>query len=202
MAKAKVIEYLIIINAFMFIVRLAASEFTFNYLALTPAYVAQMPWTLITNMFIHADFMHIFFNMFFGLFMFGTYLERIIGEREFTKVYFIGGVAAALFYIFMSLAFGLPDPRTPAVGASGAIFAAMGALVILRPNMTIYFSLIFPMPLWVFAGFYILYSIFAIPAMGTEAVTAHLGGLIAGLILGLQYKKAPSQPEYTHIRYY
>ncbi|MBD3388479.1 MAG: rhomboid family intramembrane serine protease [Candidatus Altiarchaeales archaeon] len=205
MFRSRVLEYIILANAFMFIVRLAAPGFAIDYLALTPAYVLRMPWTLLTNMFIHADLMHIFFNMFFGVWMFGTYLQRIIGEKEFTKVYFAGGVAAAFFYIFMSLAFGIPDPRTAAVGASGAVFAVIGTLVVLKPNMTIYFNFFFPMPLWVFASFYLLYSIFAIPAMGDGggvAVTAHLGGLIAGFIFGQKYKKGHREPEYTYVRYY
>jgi hypothetical protein len=205
MFRSRVIEYLILANAFMFIVALVLPEkVVLDYLALTPAYVFARPWTLITNMFVHADFMHIFFNMFFGVFMFGTYLERIIGEREFTKIYFIGGLAAALFYVFMSLVFGMPNPTVPAVGASGAVFALIGALVMLRPNMTIFLYFLFPMPLWVFGLFYILFSIFTIPAMGGGgvAVTAHLGGLLVGLILGRQYRRSASPPEYTHVRYY
>jgi membrane associated rhomboid family serine protease len=205
MLKSRVIEYLILANAFMFIVRLAAPAFTLHYLALTPANIVSMPWTIITNMFIHADFSHIFFNMFFGLFMFGGYLQQIIGEKEFTKTYFIGGIAAAFFYILLSLGFGLPDPTTAAVGASGAIFAVIGALVILRPNMKLYLYFLFPMPLWVFATLYLGYSIIAVPTGlgGNTAVTAHVGGLLAGFIMGEYYKKkAAREPSYTYVRYY
>jgi membrane associated rhomboid family serine protease len=202
--RSMVIEYLILANAFMFIVRLAAPKLVLMYLALTPAYVLTMPWTLVTNMFIHADISHIFFNMFFGVFMFGTYLERLIGEREFTRVYLLGGVAAALFYVFMSLVFRIPDPLSPAIGASGAVFAVIGALVVLRPNMRIFLYFLFPMPLWVFASFYILYSVFMIPAMGTGgvAITAHLGGLIAGLAFGRRFKGRVQPQEYAYVRYY
>jgi uncharacterized protein len=207
--KNRVIEYIILVNAFMFIVTLAvhgsAPSFTRDYLALTPARILQMPWTLVTSMFIHADFTHILFNMFFGVWMFGTYLDRIIGEREFTKVYFIGGIAAGVFYILLSLGLHMPDPRTAVLGASGAVFAIIGALVVLRPNMTLYVYFLFPMPLWVFAAVYMFYGMVAIPAdiAGNTAVTAHLGGLIAGLIMGQIYKAKYAQPpQYNYVRYY
>ncbi len=201
MQRGRVIEYLILANAFMFMVTVAVPELAIRYLAVTPDRVLQMPWTLVTNMFVHAGVMHLFFNMFFGVLMFGGYLERIIGEREFLRVYFLGGLAAALFYVLLALGFGFPDPSTPAVGASGAVFAVIGALVMLRPNMQIFLYFLFPMPLWVFAGFYVLYSIFAIPTMGGVAVSAHLGGLLAGLYFGLK-NKGGGEPEYQYVRYY
>jgi len=201
--KSRVIEYLILANAFMFIVRLAAEDWVMEYLALTPAYVMKMPWMLITNMFLHADFEHILFNM-FAVLMFGTYLQRIIGGEEFTKTYFIGGLAAGLFYVFMSLAFHLPSPMISAVGASGAVYAIIGALVVLRPNMRIYLYFLFPMPLYVFAGLYLLYGLVAIPTNlgGTTAVTAHVGGLIAGIIMGRMYRRKYQEQAYTYVRYY
>jgi len=201
---SRVIEYIIIANAFMFMVRLAAPGFVVDWLALTPAHVLSMPWTLVTNMFIHADFEHILFNMLFGVWMFGTYLQRMVGEREFTKVYFAGGLAAGLFYVLLSLGLGLPDPRTAAVGASGAVFALIGALVILQPNMTLYMYFLFPMPLWVFAGLYMLYGFVAVPTGlgGETAVSAHIGGLIAGLIMGWKYRRDYRPAEYTYVRSY
>jgi len=202
--RSRVIEYIILANALMFIVQLAYDRATSEYLALTPAYVLQMPWTLLTSMFMHAGFEHILMNMFFGVFMFGSYLQQIVGEREFTKVYFLGGLSASLFYVALSLGFGLPNPLASAVGASGAVFAIIGALIMLRPNMTLYVYFLFPMPLWVFGLLYMLYSIVAIPTQmgGGTAVTAHVGGLLAGLIMGKLLQKPPEQPKYTYVRYY
>jgi uncharacterized protein len=205
--KSRMIEYIIIVNAMFFVLELGknTSVFAWKYLALTPANVFNMPWTILTSMFMHASFEHILFNMFFGVFMFGTYLERIVGEREFTKVYFLGGIAASLFYVFLSLAFGIPSPNDTAVGASGAVFAVIGALVILRPNLTIYLYLLFPIPLWMFAVGYMIYTVIAIPTdmAGNTAVTAHVGGLLAGLAFGRLYKdKYTEQPQYTYVRYY
>jgi hypothetical protein len=203
--KSRVIECIILANAFMFILTIAAPKAMLNMFALVPATIFLMPWTILSSMFMHADFTHILFNMLFGVWMFGSYLQRIIGEREFIKVYFLGGIAAGLFYILMSFAAWLPHPMTPAIGASGAVYAVIGALVILRPNMKLYLYFLFPMPLWVFAGLYLLYSVVAIPSGlgGNVAVTAHVGGLIAGLIMGLRYKDDYRPREsYTYVRYY
>jgi membrane associated rhomboid family serine protease len=202
--RGRVIEYLVLANAFMFIVRLAADRWVMHYMALTPAYITQMPWTVITSMFIHADFFHILFNMLFGVMMFGSYLERIIGEREFTKVYFIGGLAASAFYVFMSLALHMPSPYIAAIGASGAVYAIIGTMVVLRPHMSIYIYFLFPMPLYIFAGLYLLYGLIAMPTgmAGNTAVTAHVGGLLAGLMMGRAYKVQYRPPEYEYVRYY
>lgn len=202
--RSRVIEYIILANAFVFVLEIADGRFAAEYLALTPALVFQQPWTLITSMFVHAGFEHILLNMIFGVLMFGSYLQQIIGERDFTKVYFIGGLAASIFYVGLSLAFSLPPPNVSAVGASGAIFAVIGALIVLRPNMRIYLYFLFPMPLWVFGLLYVLYSVIAVPTNlgGSTAVTAHVGGLIAGLVMGRFLQKVPETPKYTYIRYY
>jgi uncharacterized protein len=201
---SKVIQDIVLVNALMFIVSMSFGDFVISHLALQPMSVFSRPWTFLTSMFLHANFWHIFFNMFFGVMMFGGNLYELIGKREFLRVYFLGGLAAGLFYVGVSLAFGIPNPRTYAIGASGAVFALIGALVMLRPNQQILLYFLFPMPLYVFAGLYILYSIFAIPldATGTVAVTAHLGGLLYGLYIGRRYKRGFAEPVYYSVRYY
>lgn len=95
-------------------------------------------------------------------------------------IYFGGGIIGSIFYILLS--FG----GVPAIGASGAIFALGGALVVLRPQTRVVaFPIPVPMPLWVavIAGF-ILVSI--IPGIAWQA---HLGGLISGLIAGFFLRK-------------
>jgi uncharacterized protein len=202
--RGRAIEFLIIANALMFLLSFALPDMA-RSLALTPAFVLSRPWTLLTSMFLHSGLEHIFLNMLFGVFMFGQYLQRLIGEREFLKVYFAGGIAAGLFYVAMSLALNIPPPYSSAVGASGAVFAVIGALVVLRPNMELYVYFLFPVKLWVFALLYLAYSVVAIPTMmgGGTAITAHVGGLLAGLIMGKMYmNKVYEPPQYTYVRYY
>ncbi|MFH1402992.1 MAG: rhomboid family intramembrane serine protease [Candidatus Altiarchaeota archaeon] len=199
MRMSNFVRLLVAANAFMFFVSLAFPVLSFYYLALIPDRILQTPWTIVTSMFMHSDIWHIFFNVFFGIIMFGSFLESIVGVKEFRKVYFIGGVFASLSYLFTSLVFNIPPPNIPAVGASGAIFAVMGMLVVLRPHQIIYFNLIFPMPLYIWASFYVFYSLFEMMGtMGSIAHNAHLGGLLFGLAYGYYYKKKNSQTQYVY----
>jgi membrane associated rhomboid family serine protease len=97
-------------------------------------------WTLITSMFIHANFWHLAFNM-FSLFFIGRFLENIIGGKRFLAFYLISGIAACLVAGVLSL---IPYSRifaTPAslgVGASGAIFGLAGLLAVLIPKGKVY----------------------------------------------------------------
>jgi len=187
--RNRAIEYLILANALLFFLSFLLPEGIQMYLVLQPATLLYTPWTLVTSMFMHASLSHIVFNM-IALFFFGTYLERITSESDFLKVYFTGGIFAGLFYAFLAIAFGIPDPRIAALGASGAISALLGALIVLRPNLTVYFNFFFPMPLWIYGIVFLIWSTSA-----GIAFTAHLGGLIAGLIFGYYFKrKMPYNP--------
>lgn len=104
---------LIGINFLFFIATLIAPELVFR-LGLRPASFPQQPWTIITNLFIHGGFFHIFANM-LTLFFFGTYLLRLIGEGRFLIVYFGGGILGNLLFIFLGYTLGI-DFFVTAVG--------------------------------------------------------------------------------------
>jgi len=163
-------------------------DWVYKNFALQAATVFARPWTLISSMFLHAGFGHLIFNM-IALFFFGLYLERLVGEENFLRVYFIGGAFASLAYVFTSLVLGIPHAYVYAIGASGAVFAVMAALSVLRPNTTVLVYFLFPMPLWVLM---VLYVAMSVPAMfspvGNVAHNAHLGGLIAGYLFGRYFK--------------
>lgn len=189
------LELIIALNALIFVIEVFAigtGNFSFisKNFALRPASITQEPWTIITSMFLHADAWHLFFNM-FVLYFFGMYLERLVGEDNFVKTYFLGGIFAGFAYLFTSFAFNIPPPTVSAIGASGAVFAVMGALVILRPRLMLFvFPFPFPMPFYVWT---IIYTFMALTdmmiSMGGIAHNAHLGGLIAGIYFGMQFKK-------------
>ncbi len=194
----KGVETIIALNLMVFVLEMVNVDYIIENFGLTPATILTKPWTIITSMFVHAGFSHVFFNM-FALFFFGIYLTRLVGERTFLKIYFAGGIFAGLAYVFTSLVFGIPSPDIPAVGASGAIFAIMGTLVVLRPNMTILLNFLFPMPLWIFAALYTLYALFSIGlTMGSIAHNAHLGGLVLGLLVGYYLKKKTPPEVHTY----
>jgi membrane associated rhomboid family serine protease len=79
-------------------------------------------WRLLTTMFLHAGFIHIAFNM-YALYLFGYLIENTLGTLRFAAIYFVGGFLASV------TSFWFISPVTVGVGASGAIFALLGAWV-------------------------------------------------------------------------
>lgn len=161
-----------------------------KYVALTPYYVLHSYrfWTIITSMFVHAGFLHLFVNM-ISLFFLGSFLERLIGKKRFIFIYFASGILASLFFI--TFAFFSNEMKVPAVGASGAIFGLGGVLAILTPRLPVYIMFIpVPMPLWL-GILVMLVLIWIVSALHNLPIgnTAHLGGLIAGLLYGLYLRK-------------
>ena len=148
----------------------------YRLLGLTPALVITQPWTIITSMFMHAGFRHIFFNM-LALYFFGTYLSGIIGDKKFLWVYFGGGILGGILYTLLA------PPFIPAIGASGAVFAIAGTLVVLNPRIRVLLFFILPVPLWVAV---ILGLLIISPGIAWEA---HLGGLLFGLAAGYIFRR-------------
>ena len=176
--KLSPILILIAVNFLLFIATLIAPGLIF-LLGLQPAGFLLRPWTILTCMFVHSGFWHIIANM-LTLYFFGTYLYRLIGQGRFLFVYFGGGILGSILFIILAPSFSI------AVGASGAVFALAGALVVMRPKLPVLiFPIPVPIPLWlaVIGGFLILSFL---PYIAWQA---HLGGLVLGLIAGSFFKK-------------
>lgn len=131
-------------------------------------------WQLVTYMFLHGDFWHIFFNM-FVLWMFGTRLEGTWGTQEFVKYYFLTGVAAGIANVLWN--FGSPYPT---IGASGAVYGLLAAFALFYPEEPIYLYFLFPIKAKYFA--LILGVIEFLSAYSYDGIAhiAHLGGMVAG----------------------
>ena len=174
------VEYIIFANLLLYIA-VSINDHLIELFGFLPSAFLDKPWTIITNMFIHAPFPnigHILGNM-ITLYFFGNFLVGLVRERAFLLVYFLGGLLGnILFYV-------LAPPLSIAVGASGAIFAVGGALAVLRPRWTVYvFPLPVPIPLWVAViGGFLLMSF-----MPSVAWEAHLGGLVFGLVMGYIFR--------------
>jgi len=172
------IGFLIVMNLILFIVTSIRPDLRF-LLGLAPALFLGRPWTIVTAMFVHAGIGHILGNM-ITLYFFGSYLIRLIGERNFWVLYLCGGILGNI--LFMLLA----PPFSVAVGASGAIFAVGGALTLMRPKLRVFIIPIpVPIPLWVavIGGFLILSFL---PGVAWQA---HLGGLVFGLIMASFFRR-------------
>ena len=162
----------------VFIATLVNYRVVINTLALNSLFIGQQPWTIITSIFVHASWWHIFGNM-LTLFFFGTYLLQLVGQGRFWLVYLIGGLVGNTLFLWLA-------PGYTVVGASGAVFALGGALAVLRPKIRVFvFPIPAPIPLWIAViGGFVLVSF-----LGNIAWQAHLGGLIVGLLAGLVFRR-------------
>ena len=166
----------------VFILQLGIPAITDSFLLLSEKALVR-PWTFITSMFLHADFTHLFYNM-FALGIFGFILEKIIGSRRFLILYFSAGLVAGIASLFFYSA---------VLGASGAIMGVLGCLAVLRPRMSVWVMYV-PMPMIIAAGLWILFDLLGMFSPGNVANAAHLGGMFLGLAYGLWLRKQFSEP--------
>lgn len=149
-------------------------------------------WRIISYQFVHADIMHLVFNM-WALFFFGPAIENIMGPRKFLAFYLACGVAGALFSALLGSTI-LYTPYwslIPMVGASAAIYGVMIATAFLYPHARI--SLLFPpvtLTMRAFALIVIGIATAVILFNGNNAggEAGHLGGILMGLIIMLIWK--------------
>jgi rhomboid protease GluP len=138
-------------------------------------------YTILTSMYAHADLMHILFNV-LGLAFIGMIFEQRIGTRPFIVLYLLSGLVGTLVFAAVNW-----SDLVLVVGASGAISGVLGAFARLYPNermsMFIMFFPLPPMPIWVIVGIFVFLQIVFLGGQSNIAVEAHLGGLVAGVLL-------------------
>lgn len=205
-----VVKHLLIINALLFLATFTLNRFNIDlskYLGLHFFLASDfMPYQLLTYMFMHANFEHIFFNM-FALWMFGNTLENIWGSKRFLLFYIVCGLGAALCQeVVQFIDFEIrTDWRGLAVlndgmrevlntwntvGASGAVYGLLLAFGMLFPNSRIYLYFLFPIKAkWFVIGYAVIELLSGFFSSGNVAHFAHLGGMLFGLILILIWKK-------------
>jgi len=169
--------FLFILVILIFFVYQLASD-TWIYLAFFPAFAFYEPWTFITSIFLHADFIHLLFNL-FALFFFGIYLERIIGNGSFASLFIVSGIVGNVGYLLTS-----SNPYIPAIGASGAIYGIIGTLAVIAPSLLVYIYGFIPVPMALAAAIWVLIDIAGLFMPTGVAHGAHLGGMVVGLIYG------------------
>jgi membrane associated rhomboid family serine protease len=147
-----------------------------------PAAGLPAPLTLITCLFVHGNFMHVFGNMIF-LFVFGDDIEEALGHWRFLGFYLACGVGAGLAFVLSD-----PSSTTGLIGASGAIAGVVAAYLLFRPcaKVTCLLGLI-PLRLrayWIIGGWAIWQFVeVASREQDGIAYSAHIGGLITGAVL-------------------
>lgn len=143
--------------------------------------------TLLTSMFVHAGYLHIFGNMLF-LFVFGGNIEARFGRGRYLGSYLACGLAGGATMIATSVLAGPPNIYIPEVGASGAISGILAAYLVLYPKTPI-ISIIgyFIVPVrafWFIGAWFALQVLFQLGGADTGvAYAAHIGGFVLGLAL-------------------
>jgi membrane associated rhomboid family serine protease len=148
--------------------------------------------TLLSSMFMHADFLHLGGNMLF-LWIFGDNVEHRAGRIPYLIAYIGAGLVGSLVQIFSTA-----DSPIPTLGASGAISGVLGAYLILFPQNRVKVILIrvltevpalVAIGLWI--AFQVISSLAADPTAGGVAYLAHIGGFAAGVIVGFIFRVLP-----------
>ncbi len=192
---------LILVNILMFIATIFNENFMIGTFGLFyPSSTYFHWWQVLTHMFMHGGFWHIFFNM-YTLFIFGVVVERIIGSKKFLFFYFVCGLGAAALqmgtqWIEMQMFMNSDSATalqnivalktTPTVGASGAIYGVLIGYAMLFPEskMTLIFPPVTLSAKWmviIFAGIELFTGVFGI--VDGVAHFAHLGGMLIGWLL-------------------
>jgi membrane associated rhomboid family serine protease len=192
--KTNAVKTLIIANVVIFACEYV-SPAVIDAFALWPVQsVAGEPqfhvWQIVTYAFLHSttQLAHIAFNM-FGLWMFGTEVERYVGARQLLICYFASIVTAALSQLFVPMLMGAEPEAT--IGASGGVFGLLLAYAYLFPKRKV-IPLIppIPMPAWLFATLYAGLEL-VLGVTGSQASVAHfahLGGMIGSAVVILQWR--------------
>lgn len=132
------------------------------------------PWRMLTSVFVHSTqlLFHVLLNM-YTLWIFGQLLEGLLGRWRFLALYLISGFAGSVGVLWLG------DPRIGVVGASGAIFGLMGAFLVIQRRLGGQTTQLF-----VLLGINLVIGF--VPGLNI-AWQAHLGGLVAGALVGLIY---------------
>jgi membrane associated rhomboid family serine protease len=217
----EVVKNIIIVNAAVFLVTYMLPQFipSFSFGLLNkfaiyyPSNPDFKPYQIITYMFTHGGYLHIFFNM-FALYNFGTLLERVWGPKRFAFFYLFCGIAALVMYFGVNAAVAFYQSGTvvltpgnstskmlfdiyavPCVGASGAIYGLLAAFAMLFPNTQL-IMLFFPVPIKAKYAVPLIIILFdftvGVASFGQSGIGhfAHIGGAVSGFLLVWYWNKS------------
>jgi membrane associated rhomboid family serine protease len=174
---ALVTKILIGINVVVWGLQYLISASALDHLYMQGQLVAQGQWyRMITSVFFHTEILHIGMNM-WSLWVIGPAIEQLLGRWRYLGLYLVSGLAGSALQLIVA-------PDTLSLGASGAIFGLLGALVVLQRKRGYQLG---PIVAIILVN---LVATFAIPGISWEA---HVGGLVAGALVGLGLAHAPQR---------
>ncbi|MDW8851039.1 rhomboid family intramembrane serine protease [Flavobacterium sp. MMLR14_040] len=136
---------------------------------------------MLSSGFLHADIMHLLFNM-LTLWFFAPVVLGWLGNFSFALVYF----GSLIFGSLLTMVFHKNDYSYRAVGASGAVTGVLYSAILLQPDMMLGIFFVIPIPAYLFGILYLLYSIYGMRAKNDNiGHTAHFGGAVGGYLITL-----------------
>jgi membrane associated rhomboid family serine protease len=153
-----------------------------------PRSMVPIPLTILSHMFMHGGFVHLFGNMLY-LWIFGDNVEDALGRVRFLLFYLCCGIGAAFVHILSDV-----NSTIPMVGASGAIAGVLGAYFVLYPRANVLTLVIFflfirtiKIPAILFLGLWFCIQVLNVGSAGSVAWYAHISGFICGMIIILWF---------------
>jgi membrane associated rhomboid family serine protease len=164
------------------------------------------PWTMITSIFLHLDFFHIFFNMIMLWFSGRIFLYFFSAKRIYT-VYLLGGITGNMLFILLYHlfpAFEFIKNSSIAIGASGGVLAVLIAVATKSPNYLLRFFIIGNISLKWLAIFFVIIDVISIPFGNSGGHFAHLGGALFGFLYVYtpKWKRSLTMPKIKRTKYH
>ena len=164
-----------------------------NFLAL-PASLevfGRRPWTLITYMFLHVDFIHILMNLLW-LYWFGTLFIQELGLKKLLSTYILGGLTGGLLYVIFYNVFPVFEPvkaGSIALGASASVMAVVVATATYQPERRMHLVFIGPVKIMYIALVMFIVTSMVDFSVNTGGKIAHIGGALMGFLFAYYYKR-------------
>ncbi|HVN99065.1 MAG TPA: rhomboid family intramembrane serine protease [Steroidobacteraceae bacterium] len=187
---------LLVANVAIYAAQLLLPQVPFEWFELWPLQSGPLtgglpfePWQLVSYAFLHANPMHLLFNM-FALYMFGPDVEDLLGTKRFRVFYLVCVVGAAVTQLAVTATIH-PSPY-PTLGASGGIFGLLLCYGMAFPQRRlIVLPIPIPMPAWLLVTLYGVVELYLGVFTSNQGVAhfAHLGGMAAGYLL-IRYWRA------------
>lgn len=154
------------------------------------------PWRILLSIVGHGSVEHLLGNL-FSLVLFGLILEASVGSKRMVGLFIVAGLLVSLATPF--------TPYDRVIGASGAIFALIGALVVLRPMMPIWATVV-PLPMFVAGIVYVAIDLLGVLYPAGTANFSHLIGMVIGIGAGWLWRsdgsyipERPSEDAYDSV---
>ena len=153
--------------------------------------LAKRPWTLITYMFLHVDFIHILFNLLW-LYWFGTVFIQEIGLKKLLSTYLLGGLTGGILFVVFYNVFPVFEgvrEGSIALGASASVMSVVVATATFQPERRMQLVLIGPVKIIYIALFMFIFTSLVDFSVNTGGKIAHIGGALSGFLFAYYYKR-------------